>query len=349
MPASIKTAILSYGMSGSVFHGPLLKVHPDFEVVKIWERSKSESAVLFDKQVITRSLDEILNDKNIRLVIVNTPDTTHFEYSKKALLAGKHVVVEKPFVTETAQGEELIALAQKQGLVLTVFQNRRWDGDFLTVRQVVEQQLLGRLVEYEGHFDRFRNFIKPGTWKETAEGGSDIVRNLGSHIIDQALFLFGKPASVNGDIRIMRTDSEVEDYFDIDLFYENVKVKLKGSYLVREAGPRYTLHGTEGSFLKWGIDPQEDLLKAGHLPDEPGWGADDEKYWGTLHTSLGGLTSRGKIETLPGDYLAFYTNLARAISQGEALAVRPEESLLGIQIIEAAFKSSAEGRRVVLS
>ncbi len=342
----IKTAILSYGKSGSVFHGPLLKVHPDFEVVKIWERTKGKSIALFDKSLIARTFDEILKDKSIELIIVNTPDTTHFEFAKKVLLAGKHVVVEKPFVSHTAQGEELISLAQKKGLLLTVFQNRRWDGDFLTVQRVVEQKILGRLVEYEAHFDRYRNYIQPDVWKETPEGGSGVVRNLGSHILDQALFLFGKPQSVSADIRIFRKGGQVDDFFDIDLFYENIKVKLKGSYLVREPGPRYILHGTEGSFLKWGMDPQEDSLNAGRLPDEANWGAESKKHWGLLNTSAKGLHFQGAIETLRGNYLTFYSQLHQAISTGGGLPVQPEEALLVIRMIEAAFESSERGARV---
>lgn len=347
MSESIKTALLSYGKSGKVFHGPLLKVHPGFEVIKIWERTKSEAAALFNKSRIVRTLEEVLQDESLELVVVNTPDITHFDYTKKALLAGKHVVVEKPFVVESAHGEELIALAKQLGLLLTVFHNRRWDGGFLTVRSVLEQKLLGRLVEYEAHFDRYRNFV-PSVWKETVAGGSGTVRNLGSHIIDQVLCLFGKPSAVYGDIRKMREGSEVDDFFDIDLFYENTKVKLRGSYLVREPGPHFILHGTEGSFLKWGLDPQEDLLSAGHLPNEPNWGAEDEKHWGLLNTSLNGLHWQGKLETLRGNYSAFYTNLYEAIRGRAALAVKPEESLLGIKVIEAAFESAKRGVRIAI-
>ena len=348
MSETINTAILSYGMSGRVFHGPLLKAHPAFEVVKIWERTKNESAELFGSEVVVRSLDEILQDKTIALVIVNTPDATHFEMVKKALEAGKHVVVEKPFVTQAAQGEELISLARQNGLVLSVFQNRRWDGDFLTIKKIINEQLLGRLVEYESHFDRYRNYIQPNTWKEKADAWAGLVRNLGSHLIDQALCLFGKPSAVHADIRVMRTGGEVDDFFDIDLFYENVKVKLKSSYLVREAGPRFILHGTEGSFLKWGTDPQEEMLKSGHIPNEPGWGAEDEKFWGLLNTSAGGLHTRGRVESLAGDYSAFYSNLSDAILKRAELAVKPDESLLGIKIIEAAFESSKAGVRIKL-
>lgn len=346
--ATIKTAILSYGMSGLVFHGPLLKVHPGFEVVKIWERSKQEARRLFNEKVITRSLDDILADDSIRLVIVNTPDYLHFEHAQKALQAGKHVVVEKPFVRNTGEGEALIELAQKQGRVLSVFQNRRWDGDFLTVKSIIHQQALGRLVDFESHFDRYRNFIKPNTWKEKADAGTGIVQNLGSHRIDQALCLFGPPESVFADIRRMRTNGEIDDYFDIDLFYDAVKVKLKGSYLVREDGPQFILHGTEGSFLKWGLDPQEEALKEGRLPDEPGWGTEPENDWGTLNTTLNGLHFKGKIETLPGNYLTYYSRLYDEIENGAPPAVNPEESLAGIRIIEAALKSASEGRRIKL-
>ena len=314
--------------------------------MKIWERTKSESSVLFDKNLVVRSFDEILADKNIALVIVNTPDFTHFEWAKKALEAGKHVVVEKPFVTQAEQGDELIELARQQGLGLTVFHNRRWDSDFLTVKKVIGENLLGRLVEYETHYDRFRNYIQPGTWKENP--GAGLVRNLGSHLIDQALCLFGKPNAVHADIRTMRTGGEVDDFFDIDLFYEKIKVKLRGSYLVREPGPRYILHGTEGSFLKWGTDPQEEMLKIGHLPGGLGWGVEDKKNWGLLNTSSGGLHTRGRLESLPGNYGAFYDNLAEVILQGAELAVKPEDPLLGIRIIEAAFESAKEGTRVKL-
>lgn len=346
MPPTIKTALLSYGMSGTVFHGPLLKVHPGFEVVRVWERSKNLSEDLFDKKVISRTLDSILEDKKVELVVVNTPDATHFDFAGRALHAGKHVVVEKPFVVRYSEGEELIALAQKKGLVLSVFQNRRWDGDFLTVKSVIDSGMLGRLVEFESHFDRYRNFIKPNTWKEQAEAGTGIVQNLGSHLIDQALCLFGPPGSVYADIRTMRTGGDIDDYFDIDLYYSEVKVKLKSSYLVREPGPQFIVHGTEGSFLKWGLDPQEDALKEGRLPDEPGWGTEPASLWGKLNTTLHGLHTVGNIETVPGNYLAYYTGLYDTIRKGSPLNVRPEDSLLGIRIIRAALKSAEEGRRV---
>ncbi len=348
MPKKIKTGLCSYGMSGLVFHGPLLRIHPGFEVTHVLERTKNHSAALYGREVIVRDFNDLISDRALDLIVVNTPDHTHFEMAKAALNAGKHVVVEKPFVQEAAQAEELIALAKQKGLVLTIFQNRRWDSDFLTVRRVIDNGLLGRLVEFESHYDRYRNFIQPGTWKESAENGAGIVYNLGSHLIDQALCLFGKPAGVYADLRIVRTDGEVQDFFDIDLIYPDVKVKLKSSYLVRESGPRFILHGTEGSFLKWGLDPQEDELKKGTLPNAPGWGAEPEAEWGLLNTTLGGLHIKGRVETVPGNYPAFYANLYDVLTAGADLAVKPGEALLAMQVIGAVFESAEKGGNISL-
>lgn len=335
-------------MSGLVFHGPLLRIHPGFEVTHVLERTKNHSAALYGREVIVRDFNDLISDRALDLIVVNTPDHTHYEMAKAALNAGKHVVVEKPFVQEAAQAEELIALAKQKGLVLTIFQNRRWDSDFLTVRRVIDNGLLGRLVEFESHYDRYRNFIQPGTWKESAENGAGIVYNLGSHLIDQALCLFGKPAGVYADLRIVRTDGEVQDFFDIDLIYPDVKVKLKSSYLVRESGPRFILHGTEGSFLKWGLDPQEDELKKGTLPNAPGWGAEPEAEWGLLNTTLGGLHLKGRVETVPGNYPAFYANLYDVLTAGADLAVKPGEALLAMQVIGAVFESAEKGGNISL-
>lgn len=342
----IKVGIVSYGMSGLVFHGPLLKTSLLYEVEAILERTKDISAKDFGAEKIVRSFADILSNKVIELVIINTPDHTHYAFVKEALLAGKHVVVEKPFVQEPEHGEELIALAKKQGLILTVFQNRRWDSDFLTIQQVINDKLLGRLVEFESHFDRYRNYIQPDTWKEEPESGTGITYNLGSHLIDQALCLFGRSGSIHADIRAMRTGSKVDDFFDIDLFYPDVKVKLKSSYLVKEAGPRFILHGTEGSFVKYGIDPQEEDLKNGRLPNCPDWGVEDKEIRGLLNTTAKNQNIKKKLKSIPGNYPGFYQNLYVVLREGVELAVKPEEALQVIRLIKAAFTSSAEGIRV---
>ncbi len=277
--------------------------------------------------------------QNIDLVLVNTPDDSHFEYAKAALEAGKHVVVEKPFIHEVAEGEELIKLAVQNNKILTVFQSRRWEGDFLTIKNILENKFLGRLVEYEAHFDRFRNFIRD-SWKENPAFKTSTLYNLGSHLIDQALVLFGMPEAVFADIRKQRTGSLVDDLFELILYYPGLKVTLKSSYLVREPGPRYLLHGTEGSYIKYGIDPQEEALTNGHMPDEPDWGKEPEANWGILNTNLNGIHYRGPVETFPGCYQDFYNRLYESIAEGKELAVKPEESLNGLRIIKAAYESS---------
>ncbi len=343
----IGVGLASYGMSGQVFHAPLLHVHPGFEIFSILERSKNLAASRYPEARIVRDYEDLLRDDRIELLIVNTPDPLHFEMCRKALEAGKHVVVEKPFVKESKCGQDLIELAEKQGLVLSVFQNRRWDGDFLTVRKIIDDGLLGRLVEYEAHFDRFRNYIQEGTWKED-QGSGSTVYNLGSHLIDQALVLFGKPEHVYADIRIMRTGSKVDDAFTILLGYPDIKVTLKASYLVKEAGPRFYLHGTQGSYLKHGLDPQEDALKDGKWPLGDDWGKEPESDWGILNTESGGEPYRGKFETLPGRYGDFYENIYRTMKEGTDPAVTASDANLVIRVIEAALESNAKGRRIPL-
>jgi len=335
----IHVGILSYGMSGKVFHAPLLHVNPGFVVSKIMQRTGSDALEQYPSVEIIRNIDDILHDPVIDVVLVNTPDHTHYDFATRALEAGKHVVVEKPFVLDVKEGDSLIEMASKKKKVLTVFQNRRWEGDFLTIRSILNQNLLGRLVEYEAHFDRFRNFIRD-SWKEKADNKTGTLYNLGSHLIDQALVLFGMPSGVYADIRKQRTGAQVDDLFDLSLYYPDVKVTLKGSYLVREQGPRFLIHGTEGSFVKYGADPQEEALTAGRFPNEAGWGTEPEDKWGILNTTVGGLHYRGKIETLPGCYHQFYNELYETLTTAKDIAVNPRDSLNGIKVILAAYESS---------
>lgn len=343
----IKTGIASYGMSGLVFHAPLLHVNPGFEIVKVAERSYKGSKERYPYLYVVKSFEELISDQHLELIIVNTPDATHYEYCKMALEADKHVVVEKPFTMTSEQAEQLIVIAKKHRKLLSVFQNRRWDGDYLTVKKVVTDKLLGRLVSFESHFDRYRNFIQPNTWKEERNAGAEIVYNLGAHMIDQAYDLFGMPISVTADIGIQRTRGVADDFYNIVMRYENFHASLKAAYLVREEGPRYILHGTEGSFLKWGIDPQEDDLKAGKYPDAPNWGIEPKKLWGKLNTGINGLSFTGRIETIAGNYSAYFNNIFEAIRNNGALIVKPEQSLDVVRIIEAAIESNSSGNTVV--
>lgn len=345
----IRVALASYGMSGEVFHAPLITANPHFELYKIFERSREKSKERYPHVTVVKKYEDILQDKAVDLVVVNTPNAFHFEMSKAALEAGKHVVVEKPFVNHADEAHELISLAKKKRKVLTVFQNRRLDSDFLTVQKIVKSKILGFLVEYEAHYDRYRNYVEPNTWKEDAGPGSGILYNLGSHMIDQALVLFGLPQSVTAKLNVQRKDAKAFDSYHILMDYEKFNVVLKSSYLVRDMGPRYKILGNLGTFTKYGLDPQEDALKAGQLPQGNTWGQEPEVIWGTLDTDIEGLHLRGTVESLPGNYNIFYDNLHEVINNKAKLLVKPEEALQVIRIIELAIQSHKEGRAMPVS
>ena len=345
MQQPIKVGLAAYGMSGEVFHAPLLNCNKGFELTKILERKTEKSKLRYKNVEIVRTFDALISDADIELVVINTPDNTHYDLCKSALLANKHVVVEKPFVLLSKHGQELIELAEEKDLVLSVFQNRRWDGDYMTVRQIVDKGLVGRLVEYESHFDRYRNFIRH-SWKEDPASGSGTLYNLGSHLIDQALDLFGFPLWVYADINIFRTGGKVDDRFVLNLGYRDVRVTLKASYLVREPSPRYILHGTNGSFVKSGIDPQEEDLKSEKLPDSKEWGKEPPENWGKLNTQVSDLHFVGKVETLSGNYQVYYDNIYDAIRNKKELIVTARQANATIKIIEAAILSNEEQQRV---
>jgi len=349
MIKKVKTALASFGMSGQVFHGPTLKVNPDFEVVRVLERSKNLSTSLFPQSRITRSFEEIIEDPEIELVVVNTPDSFHYDMARRALLAGKHIVVEKPVTQQSSQAEELLALAKDKGLLFSVYQNRRWDGDFLTVKKVLEQGKLGRLVEFESHYDRFRTMITPDTWKEVGDEFAGVLYNLGSHMVDQVVVLFGKPQAVTAHLKIVRTGGKVTDYYDIRMEYNGFSAILKCSYLVKNPGPRYSIYGESGTFHKWGIDPQEELLKAGNLPQGDDWGKEPENEWGILVYENNGSNFTEKVETIRGNYSAFYHNIYDVIRNGAGLQVKPEEAIDVLKILEACLISNREKRTVFLS
>jgi scyllo-inositol 2-dehydrogenase (NADP+) len=342
----LQTALVAYGLSGRAFHAPFIVANPHFSLRKVVERHGNESALKYPQVKVCRALDEVLEDEAIELVVITTPNRFHYPMAKQALAAGKHVVLEKPFAVTSDEARELIIFAEKQQKMLTVYQNRRWDGDFLTLQSLLDQEALGTLVSYESHFNRFRPQIK-NSWKEIeGEAGGGILYDLGPHLIDQALCLFGSPETVYADIRQQRPSAKTPDAFDLMLDYGNLKVNLRASALVRAPVPRFLLHGTAGSFVKYGMDPQEAELRAGNSPDTEGWGMEREEYWGSLHASRNGLTFKGKVETLPGNYAAFYKNIYAHLRHQEALAVNPHEVLKGMEIIELAHKSAAEGRKL---
>jgi predicted dehydrogenase len=335
----IKVGLIGYGMAARVFHIPLIQSVPSLTLKKIVQRRDNKTAENLSSAKLVRDTTALLQDDEIELVVIATSNSSHFDLARQSLLANKHVVVEKPFTTTAVQAQQLMDLAHQSNKLLSVHHNRRWDGDFQTVKKIVEGKLLGRLVEYESHFDRFRNTLRPGAWREEAEQGSGILFDLGSHLIDQALVLFGLPQMLTADIRIQRQQGKADDSFELMLHYDGLKVTLKAGMLAREPRPRFMLYGTEGAFVKYGLDPQEDALKKGLLPSQPNWGEEPRSQWGKLNTQLSGLHLEGQVETVVGAYQAFYHNIADAIAGRAPLMVKSEEAKKTIQIIELAMQS----------
>jgi predicted dehydrogenase len=336
----INTALCSFGMSGWVFHAPFLSVNPHFNFYAVWERSKNLAEEKYPSVKTFRSLDAMLEDEKIELVIVNTPNYTHFEYAKKALLAGKHVIVEKPFTINVAEAEELISISKEKNKRISVYQNRRYDSDYKTIKKIINSGVLGKIVEAEFHFDRFKEELSPKLHKETPGPGAGSLYDLGSHLIDQALQLFGMPDEIFADIRSIRPFSKVDDYWEILFYYKELRVRLKSSYVVREPLPGYILHGLSGSFIKAKTDVQENTLKEGVLPGKSDWGKEPESEKGLLHAEINGKVVKELVESEQGNYGEYYEAIYNSIRNGAPLPVTAEEGLQVIQIIQDAFKSN---------
>jgi len=338
----INVGLIGNGMAARVFHIPVIQSVPSLKLKKIVERHESKTGRSHSSVEIVRDTTTLLQDNEIELIVIATPNSSHFDLARQSILANKHVVVEKPFTITSEQAQQLIDLAHKHSRLISIHQNRRWDGDFQTVKKVLDNNLLGHLVEYKSHYDRFRNYLRQGAWREEAGDGSGVLFDLGSHLIDQAQVLFGLPQMITADIRIQREHGKTDDSFDLILHYDDLKVTLKAGMLVREPSPRFILHGAKGSFVKYGIDPQEDALKRGFKPSESNWGEEPRELWGKLNTQIDGLHVEGKVETVAGCYQAFYQNIADAISGHTELAVKPEEARNTIRIIELAIQSNKQ-------
>ncbi len=346
--SQIKTALLSFGMSGKVFHAPFINLHKGFELAGAWERNNKQIAEAYPGVRSYSTLESVLADDSIQLVIVNTPTYTHFEYTKAALLAGKDVIVEKAFTTTVAEAMELKSIAEKKGVKISVFQNRRWDSDFKTVQKIKKSGVLGDIVEAELRFERYKPAIGPKQHKEVAGPGAGLLNDLGPHLIDQALCLFGMPQSLQADTRAIREHSLVDDWFDISLHYKNTRVRLKSSLVVCEQLPSFVLHGTLGSFVKSRADVQETNLQAGMLPNTTGWGTEPGEESGLLHTEKNGTVVKEKVKTEQGNYYSYYDGVYKAITDNKPMPVTCDDGINVMRIIEAAVKSNAEKRIVSL-
>lgn len=343
----IKTALLSYGMSGKVFHAPFIELHPGYELIGAWERSKKLIQKDYPNAKSYSSLEELLSD-TVDLVIVNTPVDTHYQYAKKVIESGKHLIVEKAFTTNVNEAKELKALAQEKNIKLTVFQNRRWDSDFKTVRNVLEDSILGDIVEAEIRFDRYNPILSPKKWKETNNSGAGILKDLGPHIIDQALTLFGFPNALFADIRTLRDNSLVDDNIDIILYYDDKRVRLHAGFFNKEQFPGFVLQGRNGSFFKSRADIQEDVLKTGTKPNTKDWGKEPVEKEGILNVTINGETIRKTIPTLQGNYYDFFEGVYQSISQNKTEPVTADDGLKVMQIIEASLLSSEQKRVITL-
>jgi scyllo-inositol 2-dehydrogenase (NADP+) len=336
---TVNVALIGYGLAGASFHAPFIAVEPRLKLRRVVTSRHEEVARTFPDAAVSTDLDASIADRDIQLVVIATPNKTHGPLAREALLAGKHVVIDKPFAVDPDEGADLIALAKDRGRMLTVFHNRRWDGDFLTVAKLVAQDRLGAISLAEFRWDRFRPEIKQG-WKEVPEAGTGLLPDLGSHMIDQAILLFGHPDMIGGDVALQRPGTLIDDYFEVTLHYGARRVIISSSTLVMAPRPRFALHGPKGSFVKYGIDPQEAVLRAGGSPRDPGYGEDAPEDYGVLTDAAG----RHPIPTEHGDWSMFYKKVADAILDGAPLPVDPADALAGLSIIECVRRGAREGR-----
>ncbi len=336
----MKTGVVGYGVAAQFMHLPFLVTNPQFELTTILQRQGDSAGEKYPSVKIVRSLEEMLKDEALELIVITTPNDSHFDYAKQALEAGKHVVLEKPFTIHSDDARSLIAIAKEKNRVLSVYQNRRYVSDFLTIRKLLKENKLGEIVEFEAHYDRYRPEQKPNAWREENTPGSGILYDLGAHLIDQAFCIFGLPQYVTADIRIQRPHARTTDYFELWLDYGISKIILKAGMLVREPGPKYAIHGRLGSFLKSGEDPQEAYLRRGVLPTGPEWGKEPVELYGFLHTESEGKEIKERVPSLPGNYGGFYDDLFQSIRYGKPLKVKPEHGYNVIRLIELATESS---------
>lgn len=337
--------LVGYGLGGKVFHAPLIASVPRLQLRGVVTSRVAEVEADLPGVPALPDLDALLGDASVELIVVTTPSPTHHAVAERALLANRHVVIDKPMALSTAEADDLIATARAQNRTVVPYHNRRWDGDFQTLRQLVAEGRLGDVVHFESHFDRFRAAIKPG-WREEPQPGSGVLYDLGPHLIDQALVLFGMPHAVTADVLAQRDNARADDYFHLVLDYDRRRAVLHAATLVREPGARFAVHGAQGSFVKYGLDPQEEALKAGGRPGGSEWGMEPPERYGTLTHADG---TRERVATLPGSYQAFYEGVLAHLRDGAPPPVRAEAGRDTLAVIEAARRSAAERRTVALN
>lgn len=337
----IEVGLIGYGLAGRAFHAPVIRAVPGMHLAAILQRTGNEAAEKYPHIRIVRSLDELLAIREIRLMVVATPNDTHYSVARECLEAGRDVVVDKPFATTLDEARSLVELAEKAGRLITVYQNRRYDGDFQAMRQVVESGALGHIVRFETNYDRYRPQLKPGAWRETTRAGSGILFDIAPHLIDHALVLFGLPEAVTADVRIEREQAMADDGFDIMFHYpRGMRAVLRSSILAAAPRPRFVLHGTQGSFVKQTFDPQENNLRHGNIPRDRPWGAEPEENWGVLTVPQNNKFVERRIPSAGCDYRDYYANVRDTLLGKAQLAVTPEWAMNVMRLLEMAREST---------
>jgi predicted dehydrogenase len=344
----VRVGLLGFGLAGQAFHAPVIRGVRGMELACILERRGTKAKEKYPEVRVARTLEELLSDTAIQLCVIATPNDSHFELARACLLAGRDVVVDKPFAPTLRESEELVRLATERGRLITVYQDRRWDGDFLTVKKLLASGRLGKIAEYECRFDRFRLEPKANAWRERADQpGAGVLFDLGPHVIDQALVLFGEPRAITASAFCQRETSQVDDSFDVCLEYPELRALVRARIIAFAPGPHLLIHGTNGSFVKYGMDPQEARLRGENFPSGTDWGADwgeeSDRLWGTL-SLVGGPSVI--VRTERGDYRGFYENVRNSIEKKSPLEVTPEQALRTMRAVMLAHKSSREKRTV---
>ncbi|MBW7984397.1 oxidoreductase [Enterobacillus tribolii] len=341
MAESLRVGLIGYGYASKTFHAPLIAGTPGLTLAAVSSSDAGKVLADWPGMTVVGEPEQLFSDPGIDLIVIPTPNTTHYPLAKAALLAGKHVVVDKPFTITLHEARELEMLARQQKRVLSVFHNRRWDGDFLTVKSLVSEGALGDVVYFESHFDRFRPEVRD-RWRERAGAGNGIWFDLGAHLLDQAVQLFGKPQSLFADLAQLRPGAQTTDYFHTVLFYADKRVVLHAGMVVAAESPRFVVHGTRGSYIKRGLDPQEDRLKSGERPPQADWGYDMRD--GVLTLVQQDVMAEQTVLTIPGNYPAYYAGIRDAINGDGENPVPAGEAILVMKLLELGEASALQGR-----
>lgn len=345
MAASLNVALVGYGFVGKVFHAPLIAATDGLHLHTVVSSNTPAVHADFPDLRVLPALDDALDDPMIDLVVIATPNPLHAPQAHAVLDAGKHVVVDKPFTVTVDEARAVIAHAERAGRLLSVFHNRRYDSDFVTLRGLLASDALGEVTQFESHFDRFRLEVRD-RWREQAGPGAGLWYDLGPHLLDQALQLFGAPLGITADIAVQRAGGITADYFHALLRYPRLRVILHASTMMAANDLRFSVHGTRGSFVKQGLDSQEDALKAGRTPGDAQWGHDARP--GTLTTMDGDAVTTRTVDGVPGDYRRYYAAVRNAILGHAPNPVPATQALEVMQLIELGIASSDAHREVTV-